>query len=66
MKPQYEELKITQKEIQSYSSALSDFLCWIDGFEAAGGKYSPGSKEEIRTLSIKLKDLWRYTNEKTP
>lgn len=43
-------------QAKEYQEALSDFLCWIDGFKAAGGTYSPGSHERLRELNAKLKD----------
>ena len=44
-----------RQSIEDISYALSDVLCWLDGFRAGGGSYSPGSHEKLRELNIKLK-----------
>lgn len=41
--------------------ALSDIICWMDGFQAGGGVYSPQSIETLRNLNIALKNLYRET-----
>ncbi len=49
----------TVDQCQSYSDSLSDFLCWIEGFQAGGGKYSPQSIEPLRDLNIRLKEMFK-------
>ena len=45
------------EKLQAYSFALSDLLCWLDGFTAAGGTYSPGSEETLRDLNCAIKSV---------
>lgn len=45
---------LTQSELDAADHALSDILCWMDGFLAAGGKYGPETLEELRTLRTRL------------
>lgn len=53
----------TQADLDRFDLALSDFLCWIGGFQAAGGDYHPGSDGALRDLraaigrAVKLEDL---------
>lgn len=48
---------VTIKEIhrERFEDALSDFLCWMDGYRAGGGLYSPCSVEDLRELRETLK-----------
>jgi hypothetical protein len=48
---------ITEKEAENYSDALSDVLCWMDGFKAGGGVYFPDSVETLRNLNLRMKDI---------
>ena len=34
----------------AYSLALADVNCWLSGFVAAGGDYSPGTRETLKDL----------------
>ena len=43
---------------ERFSMALSDVICWMDGFKAGGGVYSPGSIEDLRDLNHACKDLF--------
>jgi hypothetical protein len=65
-----EEIKITPEQrlarfdhwfspekVENASLALSDILCWMDGFLAGGGTYNPGSLECLRDLNIGLKQI---------
>lgn len=45
------------EKVESYTYALSDLLCWMDGFKAAGGVYSPGSLDALRDLNCNLKSI---------
>ena len=45
------------EKLDEFTFALSDFLCWIDGFRAGGGTYSPDSQESLRNLNDALKSL---------
>jgi hypothetical protein len=46
----------TAADAERYSDALSDAICWLDGFVAAGGQYHPHSIDSLRELNTKLKD----------
>jgi hypothetical protein len=52
----YIPLEMSLMDAKIASEALCDVLCWLDGFKAAGGTYSPGTIEVLRVLSCKLKD----------
>jgi hypothetical protein len=52
------------ERVDKFCYALSDLLCWMDGFKAAGGQYSPGSIEVIRDLSCNLKTIQEIQNKK--
>jgi hypothetical protein len=43
---------------ERFAFALSDVLCWLDGFKAGGGVYSPGSTEDLRDLNRACKDMF--------
>lgn len=45
------------EKLEAYSYALSDLLCWLDGFTAAGGVYSPGTQEILRDLNCAIKSV---------
>jgi hypothetical protein len=45
------------ERMDEFCYALSDLLCWMDGFKAAGGTFTPGSLEVIRDLSCNLKTI---------
>lgn len=47
----------TKEQCDTFTNALSDFLCWIEGFQCGGGKYTPQSIEPLRDLNIKLKAM---------
>ena len=46
----------SQEEMENFIDAVSDALCWLDGFKAGGGEYSPSSVHTLRDLNIRLKD----------
>lgn len=48
---------LTPDKVDSYCNAMSDVLCWLDGFRAAGGVYSPGTQETLRNLNDGLKSI---------
>lgn len=43
------------KELERFDFALSDVLCWMSGFKAAGGDYSPGTEGALRDLRDALR-----------
>ena len=47
----------TKEKCENYSFALSDIICWMDGFKAAGGVYHPDSIEVLRELNIAVKQI---------
>jgi hypothetical protein len=49
----------TPAKVDSYSMALSDIICWMDGFVSAGGIYHAQSIEQLRDLNIGLKNIYR-------
>lgn len=62
-------------KLEGYTNALSDLLCWMDGFQAAGGKYSPSTLEVLRDLNCAIKsvqqhqscgDSFSHSKNKTP
>ena len=46
----------TPYKCERFSWALSDIICWMDGFRSGGGTYSPNSIEVLRDLNRCLKD----------
>jgi|GEM_PF-5754989 len=50
----------TPDQCTTYAESLSDFLCWMEGFRAAGGTYSPQSIEPLRDLNLRLKEMLRH------
>ena len=56
----------TREQCQGYADSLSDIICWMEGFQAGGGRYSPQSIDPLRDLNIKLKEMHkRQTEEST-
>ena len=53
---------LSAERAEAVSSAISDFLCWIQGFKAAGGEYS-GDCETLRDFNIKVKEAIRKEKE---
>jgi len=49
----------TPEKLKSYRMAMADVICWLNGFKAAGGEYSPGSIEELRNLNDALESIRR-------
>lgn len=45
------------EKVDDYCNALSDVLCWLDGFKAGGGVYSPQTQESLRNLNNGLKSI---------
>lgn len=45
------------EKAEQYSHALSDVLCWLDGFKAGGGVYFPDSTETLRDLNLAMKKI---------
>ena len=45
------------EKLEKYGYALSDLLCWLDGFRAAGGVYSPQTQETLRDLNCAIKSV---------
>ncbi len=54
--------QITHKQAEGFSEALADIICWMDGFKAAGGVYYPDSIGVLRTLNLKMKEIWEQEN----
>jgi len=46
-----------QEKLAAYSNALSDVLCWLDGFTSGGGIYSPQTQEVLRDLNCAVKSV---------
>lgn len=53
---------LSEGDRERYDSALSDFMCWIDGFKAGGGTYSPGSEYVLRDLNAAIKRAYQTTS----
>lgn len=48
-------LVILKSKQERFDYALSDLMCWLDGFIAAGGKYKPETEETLRDLHGTIK-----------
>ena len=46
----FKSFVIRNDKKDSFCDALADVLCWLDGFQAGGGTYSPGSTNTLRDL----------------
>ncbi len=44
-------------KVDEYCNVMSDVLCWLQGFQAGGGKYHPGTIEILRNLNDGLKSI---------
>lgn len=44
----YKIITIEAKKLESVDHAIADFTCWMNGFMAAGGNYSPGSTHVLQ------------------
>ena len=55
--PSAAKLYFRPERLEEFAFALCDLLCWLDGFNAAGGSYSPGTKEVLRELSCNIKSI---------
>jgi hypothetical protein len=47
---EFVSIALTKENQQRFDYALSDIMCWLDGFIAAGGKYAPDTQEVLRDL----------------
>ena len=64
----YEDLKnntstsvlMSVEEMERYSSAIADALCWFEGFKAAGGEVIAIDIESLRDINIELKDARKF------
>lgn len=54
---------LSRERLESVTYALSDLLCWMDGFKAAGGVYSPDSLGVLRELNANLKTINEIQNK---
>lgn len=45
------------EKVDTYCNAMSDVLCWLQGFVAGGGEYGPGTIETLRNLNDALKSI---------
>ncbi len=45
------------KKIEEYTWAMADILCWLQGYQAAGGIYGPASIESLRNLNDALRSV---------
>ncbi len=55
--PEIANYYLREEQMDHFCNAMSDILCWMDGFRAAGGTYAPGSIESLRQLSDALKSI---------
>ena len=49
--------EISNDELIAFTNALADVNCWLAGFVAAGGEYSPGTRQALKTLKLKLDEV---------
>lgn len=43
-------ITVEDSKKDSFACAIADVVCWMDGFQAGGGTYSPGSLGALRDL----------------
>ena len=55
--PDCADYYLRQEVLSEYTNAMADILCWLGGFQAAGGIYSPSTFESLRSLSDALKSI---------
>ena len=55
--PEIASYVLRKEKLEEYAFAMADVLCWLNGFVAAGGLYSPGSIESLRDLTDVLKSI---------
>ena len=48
---------LRKERMDEFCNAMADILCWLDGFKAGGGEYSPQTQESLRGLSDALKSI---------
>lgn len=48
-------LVIPLADKERFEDALSDVLCWLNGFKAGGGEYSPETQLVLRDLRDKIR-----------
>lgn len=60
--PSFKCLTISNEDKERFDYALSDILCWLDGFTQGGGAYSPDSQNALRDL----RDVIRRAYETIP
>jgi hypothetical protein len=60
--PRFKCLTITNEDKDRFDYALSDILCWLNGFTQGGGTYSPESQNTLRDL----RDVIRRAYETIP
>ncbi len=48
--PDIAKFYFAPEKLANYSFAMADVICWLAGFTAAGGSYSPGSIETLRNI----------------
>ena len=51
-------LVILKSKQERFDYALSDLMCWLDGFIAAGGKYKPETQDVLRDLHGTVKHAY--------
>lgn len=54
MDEKFYSIVVNESNHKKFDDALSDVLCWLDGYQAAGGTYSPGSVEVLRDLRARI------------
>ena len=53
--PMFVSVVLPKEKHERYDNALSDVMCWLDGFIAAGGYYRPETQEVLRDIHASVK-----------
>lgn len=60
-------IELTPREAEETSMALSDIICWMQGFREAGKDGGPCNLRVLQNLNIVLKDMnWNKRIDTTP
>ena len=57
MKVDANTLTLAPRQAKRVSMALSDALCWMQGFQAAGGDTGPCDLTVLQVLNTKIKEM---------
>ena len=58
---EFVSLTLPKEKHERFDNALSDIMCWLDGFIAAGGNYRPETQEVLRDIHGTIKRAYNTT-----